>query len=212
MSELAVAERHKKQLWAAPGGFHDKLMALLKLALPAFIGVLLAYLVLAPLARRQEISFILDKNKVDVASERMRVQTAQYRGQDNRGRPFTIAARSAVQPSSRDPVVQIEGVRADIALDDGPGAFTTNRGTYNMETEQVAAIGPVLVTAPDNYRLTTHDVTVDLNTRTLQSRGNVRGTMPLGSFSADQLRAGIDTRTVTLNGRARLQIVQGGLR
>src|SRR5687768_13170988 len=112
MSDVAVLERRKKQSWAAPGGFHDRLMAILKIALPALIGILLSYLAVAPLTRSQEISFILDKTKVDVASERMRVQTARYQGRDNRGRPFTISARSAVQATSRDPLVHISGTRA----------------------------------------------------------------------------------------------------
>jgi len=51
MSELAVLEQRKKQGWAAPGGFHDKLMTLLKIGLPALIGLLLAYLAVAPLTR-----------------------------------------------------------------------------------------------------------------------------------------------------------------
>jgi lipopolysaccharide export system protein LptC len=212
MSEVAVLERRKKQNWAAPGGFHDRLMTILKVALPALIGILLAYLAVAPLTRSQEISFILDKTKVDVASERMRVQTARYQGRDNRGRPFTISARSAVQATSRDPLVHISGTRADIMLDDGPAALDAETGQYNLETEQVAVVGPILVTAPDNYRLVTNDVTVDLDSRTMFSRGNVQGTMPLGTFSANRLRADLNLRTVTLDGAARLHIVQGALR
>ena len=67
MSELADRERLIKRDWAAPGGFHDNLMRLLKIVLPAAVGVLLAYLFLSPLQKSREISFLLDKNKVDVA-------------------------------------------------------------------------------------------------------------------------------------------------
>jgi lipopolysaccharide export system protein LptC len=212
MSELAEVEQRKKQVWAAPGGFHDSLMTALKIGLPILIGVLLAYLALAPLTRTQEISFILDKNKVEVASERLKVQAAEYRGQDDKGRPFKLTARNARQVSSRDPLVQIAGVKADIMLDDGPGAFVANRGTYNLDNQQVNAIGPVLVTAPDNYRLLTSNVAVDLNSRQLQSQGNVKGTMSLGNFEANQMHANIDSRVVTLEGGARLHIVQGAIK
>jgi lipopolysaccharide export system protein LptC len=212
MSELATLERLRKQGWAAPGGFHDHLMRFLKIALPTLIGLLLAYLATAPLTRSQEISFLLDKNKVEVAGERMRVQTAQYRGQDDEGRPFTLSADSAVQASSHDPLVHVGGVRADIELEDGKAAIAADKGNYNLETEQVGVDGQILVTGPENYRMTTGDVTVDLNSRTLRSRGAVEGTMPLGRFTAGSLRADLGTRTVTLEGRARLHIVQGGLR
>ncbi|MGE5720906.1 MAG: LPS export ABC transporter periplasmic protein LptC [Sphingomonadales bacterium] len=212
MSELATRDRLRKQHWAAPGGMHDIFVHALKIALPALVGLLLAYLAMAPLARRQEISFILDKTKVDVAKERMKVQAAEYRGQDSKGRPFRIAARSAIQATSRDPIVDIQGMTAQILLDDGPASLRADRSRYNIDSEQVTVIGPIIFAAPDDYRLVTHDVTVDLNQRTLQSRGPVTGTMRLGDFSADRLSATLADRRVTLNGNARLHIIQGGIR
>ena len=212
MSELAVIEQRKKQVWAAPGGFHDKLMTVLKMGLPALIGLLLAYLAVSPLTRSREISFVLDKNKVETAKERMRVQSAQYSGQDDRGRPFTITAQSAVQASSHDPLVHINGVKADIQLEDGPAAFIADKGRYNLENEQVAVEGPIVVTGPNNYRLRTNDVMVDLNSKKLQSQKNVQGTMSLGTYAADGMHADLEARTVTLDGRARLQITQGALK
>ena len=92
MSELADSGRLQKRSWAAPGGAHDFFVRFLKLVLPALIGVLMAYLALSPLTKSREISFILDKSKVEVAKERMRVQSAQYRGQDNLGRAFILTA------------------------------------------------------------------------------------------------------------------------
>jgi lipopolysaccharide export system protein LptC len=212
MSELADRERVRKQHWAAPGGSHDHVVRMLKLALPVLIGVLMAYLALAPLSKNQDISFILDKNKVAVAKERMRVSSALYRGQDNKGREFTIAARSAVQATSRDPIVDVLGMSARIALENGPATLRAEKGRYNLETETVNVVGPLQFTAADGYRLRTSDVSVDLNSRVLKGDGRVEGVMPLGHFSADRMTADLADRTVTLNGKARLHIVQGGLR
>jgi lipopolysaccharide export system protein LptC len=212
MSEAAVAERMRKQSWAAPGGLHDFIVRILKVALPSSIGVLLAYLALAPLQKGPEISFILDKRKVDVAKERMRVQAAQYRGQDDLGRLFTIDAASAVQANSQDPIVDIAGMAARILLESGPASISADKGRYDMEAEKVDVIGPILVTAADGYRLQTRDVGVDLNTRRLESRGRVEGRMPLGRFSADRLSADLPEKQVVLSGNARLRIEQGGLR
>lgn len=212
MSEAAVRERVKRQGWAAPGGGHDVLVRIMKIALPALIGVLMAYLAITPLRKGPEISFILDKNKVETTNERMRVQTARYRGQDDQGRPFTLDAASAVQVSSSDPVVDITGVEARIALEGGPAQLQAGKGRYDMEQEKVNVIGPILFSAADGYRLQTRDVAADLNKRTLESDGRVDGTMPLGRFSADKLEADLQSRNVKLTGRARLHIVQGGLR
>ena len=212
MSELVRHDRLEKQSWARPGGFHDAFVRVLKIALPALIGMLMAYLAFAPLAKTKEISFILDKNRVEVAKERMRVQAAQYRGQDSRGRPFTIAAAGAVQATSRDPVVDITGMAAEILLNDGPATLRAQRGRYNLETEKVAVIGPILFTAAEGYRLATRDVLVDLNERTMASNGRVEGSMPLGRFSANQLSADLGDRRVLLSGDARLHIVQRSIR
>jgi lipopolysaccharide export system protein LptC len=190
----------------------DRVVGLLKIILPAAIGIVLAYLALAPLERGQEISFLLDKNKVDVASERMRLQTAQYRGQDGVGRPFVLNARSAVQATSAEPIVRISDMDATIQLDDGPARIEAGRARYDLETNQVDVLGPILFTAPDGYRLETRDVLVDLHDRTLASRGPVEGRMPLGRFTAGRMEADLPDRRVVLSGRARLHIVQGVLR
>jgi lipopolysaccharide export system protein LptC len=212
MSELAERERLVKRGWAAPGSAHDSLIGVLKIALPAAIGVLIAYLALAPLVKGPEISFLLDKNKVDVAGERMRVEAAQYRGQDSAGRPFLIRANEAVQATSRDPVVDIMGMAAQISLTEGPAALVADKGRYDMEGETVDVTGPVRFRAADGYRIETRDVLINLDQRTLASDGPVEGQMPLGSFSANRLEADLPQRKVVLSGRARLRIVQRSLR
>lgn len=213
MSDAALpAPARGRNSWAKPGSFHDWLVGFLKIALPAAVGVLLAYLALAPLSKGPEISFLLDKDKVEVTPERMRVEAAQYRGQDSYGRPFLISARRAVQATSQDPVVQISTMAAQIGLEEGPARIEANRARYDMSLQQVNVAGPIRFTAADGYRIETRDVLVDLNQRSLQSSGRVDGRMPLGTFTAGRLRADLGSRTVVLDGGARLRIVQGGLR
>lgn len=215
MSEAVLPARtagRGSNSWAKPGSFHDWLIGFLKIALPAAVGVILAYLALAPLSKRPEISFLLDKDKVEVTPERMRVEAAQYRGQDSFGRPFLISAQTAVQATSQDPVVEISDMAAQIGLAEGPARIVANRARYDMSLQQVNVAGPILFTAADGYRLETRDVLVDLNQRSFASRGRVDGRMPLGTFSAGRLRADLASRTVVLDRRARIHIVQGGLR
>ena len=212
MPEAGDQQKVVKRSWAAPGGLHDVLVKALKVLLPAGIGVLLAYLLLSPLSKDREISFLLDKNKVDVAGERLKVQSAQYRGQDDQGRPFTINANRALQATSKDPFVDIDGMSAGIQLSDGPARIAAPKARYHMDAQKVDVLGPILVTAADGYRLETRDVTVDLNSHKLASDRGVAGRMPLGRFTADEMQADLPSRKVVLSGRARLHIVQGALR
>lgn len=212
MSELARDRRASKRGWAAPGGAHDWLMRFLKVILPAGVGLLLAYLLLSPLSKEKEISFLLDKNKVDQARERLKTQAAEYRGLDDKGRPFSIRAARAVQAKSSVPVVDIGGMSARIQLDEGPATITADRAQYNMDTQKVDVLGPILFVAADGYRLETRDVALDLNKQVAVSGGGVEGRMRLGRFTAGGMSVDLPQRRVVLTGRPRLHIEQGGLR
>ena len=72
MSEAAAHQREVQEHWAEPGSRHDGLVRVLKIGLPSAVGVLAAFLLMAPLTKDQEVSFILDKNEVDSAPERFR--------------------------------------------------------------------------------------------------------------------------------------------
>ena len=206
MSEVAVQVRSARQRWAAPGGRHDRIVATSSWLLPVAVGALAAALVLAPLMTAGDVSFLLDKNKVEVAHERLKIQAAQYRGQDTKGQPFALDAGSAVQKSSAEPVVELNQLAAKLDLPDGPATLKADTGQYDMDSQRLAVNGPLAFRGPDNYRLDTHDATVDLRTRQLQSGGAVTGTVTQGRFSADRMRADLTERTVTLDGHARLHI------
>jgi lipopolysaccharide export system protein LptC len=174
--------------------------------------VLIAVLALAPLDKKGDVSFILDKKKVESAHERMRVEAARYVGTDDKGQKFQIVARNAVQPSSDVPVVNINGMFAQLQQPQGQLMIGANKGRYNLDTQKIAIDGPVRVVGGDGYRLATRDVTVDMKQRKLQSSGPVSGAMRLGEFQAGQLKADLGSRTVVLDGGARLKIVQGAVR
>jgi len=212
MSEATGRNRDVQQRWAIPGSAHDRLVRWSKIGLPSAVGVLIAVLMLAPLDKKGDVSFILDKKKVENAPERMRVEAARYTGTDNKGQIFVMTANRAIQRSSDVPLVDINGMFARLSLEKGPLLIAANQGRYNIDTQRVAIVGPVKVAGPDGYRLATRDVTVDLKGRNLASGGPVTGQMRLGNFQAGQLRADLGERTVVLDRGARLKIVQGAVR
>ncbi len=128
MSDLATQERATKQRWAVPGSTHDRLVRFAKVALPSAVGVVIAFLAMAPLEKSGDVSFILDKNQVENAPERMRVEQARYMGEDNRGQKFEIIANRALQRTSEQPVVDIWGMLAQFGLSQGPVTVAANQG------------------------------------------------------------------------------------
>ena len=210
MPDPARRTRSARQQWAAPGSRHDRLVSVMRVVLPTGIGILSAFLVMAPLTAVGDVSFVLDKNKVEVAHERMKIQSARYRGQDTKGQPFELDAGSAIQRSSAEPVVQLRDLTAGIQLTDGPARVVAGQGHYDMDTQRVTLEGPIAVRAAGGYRLDTSNATVDLESRRMQSAGAVTGTVPQGNFSGNRMRADLEARTVTLDGNARLRFVPRG--
>lgn len=208
LSEAARTNRRLRKTWAVPGSRHDRVIAVLRIAFPAAVGVLAALLAAAPLTSGRDISFVLSKDRVAVAHERLRVSRAVYRGEDSKGQPFALSALSAVQATSTDPTLKLQTLAARIGLTGGPGTLTAPTGRYNMTSEKVALDGPVAMRTTDGYALDTQDVDLDLKTRTLASRTAVTGKMPLGRFSAQHMTADLDRRDVVLTGNARLHIDQ----
>jgi lipopolysaccharide export system protein LptC len=211
-AEAPARTRPSKQRWAVPGSAHDRIVRWTKVALPSAVGVLIAVLVFAPLEKKGDVSFILDKKKVQSAQERMLVEAPRYVGTDDKGQRFVIVANNAIQRSSDVPIVDIHGVNAQLAQPQGPLNMKANQGRYNLDTQKLAIDGPVNVVGGDGYRLNTRDVLVDLKQRKLASTGPVAGGMRLGDFQAGQLHADLGSRTVVLDGGARLKIVQGAVR
>ncbi|NVE95236.1 LPS export ABC transporter periplasmic protein LptC [Altererythrobacter lutimaris] len=203
--------RSQRQHFAAPGGSHDKLVRFLGKALPVGVGILAAFMVITPLSPRGEVSFLLDRNKVAMIDERLSVDNAMYRGQDNQGRPFALTAGEAVQRSSAEGIVRMKDLVARLTLADGPASLTADAGAYDIDAERVDVIGPVRLTAADGYSMMARGVTVDLESRIMEGTDGVDGVVPAGSFSARQIRTDIDARTVTLTGDARLTMVPGEL-
>ena len=212
MSEAARRDLARKRHWAEPGSRHDGIVRATKFVLPFLILGLLVLLAIAPFDQRGDVSFIFDKNKVDAAQERMRVEAARYTGTDDKGQKFSISADRAIQPTSDRPIVDIIGMRAKLDLERGPLSIVALNGSYNLDQHKVAISGPVRVVGPDGFRLETRDVGINLRNRSLASEGPVVGDMRLGRFEAGRMTADLGTREVVLSDGVRLNIRQGAIK
>jgi lipopolysaccharide export system protein LptC len=204
--------RGRRQLFAAPGGSHDRLVGILARVLPMGVGVIAALMLITPLSPRGEVSFLLDRNKVALIDERLSVDNAMYRGRDDKGRPFSIMAGEAVQRSSIEGLVRMQDLVAQLLLTEGPARLSAEGGTYDIEAETVNVDGAVRLTASDGYAMTARGVSVDLKTRVMRGDDGVSGEVPAGTFSANSIRADLVARTLTLDGNARLTMIPGKLR
>lgn len=194
-----------------PGGRHDRLIRSLRVILPSVIGILLAVLVFSPFSATQELSFVLNKNEVDLSRERMRLVEALYRGEDSNGRPFSLRAGSAVQKTSATPVLDMTSLSGRILLNDGPASIVAQRGTYDLGKETMRVNGPLAVESP-GYDIVATNVELSLKDKSMQSFGPVSGRTKVGTFNAGRLSADLDTRVVRLDGGVHLRIDQNAVK
>ena len=212
MSQQADQIRDRRRQIALPGSPLDKTVKLLAVGLPALVGAIAAAMLIAPLGERGEVSFLLDRNKVETAADRLRVDDAMYRGRDDTGRQFSLTAGEAVQRSAAVPVVELADLTARMQLSEGPAVLLAPAGRYDIEDQRVAVDGVVRFATADGYRMAVRNVAIDLPGRTVTGAGGVQGAIPAGTFSANAIHADLDGRVVTLSGRARLRMVPGQLR
>jgi lipopolysaccharide export system protein LptC len=212
MSQQADQIRDRRRAFAAPGSTLDRAVRVLAVALPALVGAVVAAMLIAPLSPRGEVSFILDRNKVAVSEDRLRVDSAMYRGADKHGRPFSLSAGEAVQKRASVPVVRLQDLTARMLFADGPAVLSAPAGRYDIDRQKVMIDGMVNFLAADGYRLSARGVSVSLPDRSLLGQGRVEGSVPAGTFRADSIRADLDERSVTLEGNARLRMVPGQMR
>lgn len=204
MDELEARRRR-----ALPGGARDRRVAFLKLALPAAAALLTFALVLIPLTQSREFSFLLSKESVAKADERLRMEAAMYRGETADGDPFEVSADDAVQRTSARPVVDLTGLEARLTDDEGPVRVTAPSGAFDMAADNLVVSGPVMLRSRRGWSLDSETVTVSLKNRTVRTDQRVRGRVAVGAFSAGRAFGDVGGRRVVLEGGARLRITPG---
>ena len=196
-----------RQRAALPGGSWDRVVAVAKIALPAAAAALLVTIVVWPLTSAREFSFLLAKDKVAMSKERLRTDTAVYRGETAAGDPFVIHAAGAVQRSSAVPIIELMALTADVRLAGGPAQVTAPGGRYEIDHDLLVVRGPVRMRSANGYSLNGDEIRVSLLDRTVATDRPVSGTVPLGVFRANSMTGDIDGKHIRLGGGTHLHIV-----
>ena len=206
----AAAIMTPRQRAALPGSSYDRVVGLLKVLLPVAAVAVLATIVILPLTKVQEFSFLLAKDKVAMARERLKLDNAVYRGRTTKDEPFVIRAVGAIQRTSAVPIVELQRMTAELTAKDGPATVVAPSGRYNLETDMLTIAGPVAMQSANGYSLDSQSVDVDLANRTVATDHPVTGKLPMGDFRADSLRGDVAGRTVDLSGHVHLHIFGRG--
>ena len=139
----------------------------------------------------------------------------RFQGRDKAGRPFSVVAERATQPSEEGGRVELTAPKADITLADGAWLILGARaGTYHREREVVNLRGDVSLFHDRGFEVHTARARLDLAAGEASSDSPVSGHGPAGRLEAEGFRLYDGGRRIVLLGRSRLhayaETLEGG--
>ncbi|GAB4577263.1 MAG: LPS export ABC transporter periplasmic protein LptC [Rhodothalassiaceae bacterium] len=184
---------------------YDRYVALMRILLPVLALLIAGMSFLWPVFTGGETSFLLNKDSMPGAGRSVRTVGAVFRGTDNAGRQYVIAAEEALQADPDAPLIRLTALDAGIALADGrEAAFHADEGLYVTRSDRLSVPGAVRIETSDGYRLEGADAEIDLKERTLSSEKPVAGTGPLGRVSADGVHIDLESGKAEFIGHVRM--------
>ncbi len=198
-------------LWPIHRTAYDDFVALMRVALPLLAVVMALVILLSPVFRHEELSFLINREKLDIGGDAVEVVRPRYRGVDDEGRPFVLSAERARQEHPDAPEVRLENLTLDFAMKDGRTASLNAPSARWRSGEDLVLLEEGLEgRTSDGYVLHAANGEVDLVARRLVLRGGVTGSGPLGRFEAGSGRFEMEERRLLLFGPVRFRILPKG--
>jgi lipopolysaccharide export system protein LptC len=188
---------------------HSRMVAAMRLVLPALAALLLALLALWS-------KFGLDGNRLllDVRSagrttiDSMTMSNPHFEGIDEKKRPFNVTAEKATQLDKNGDVVDLHGPQADITLENGAWlALSADNGRYQRKEQLLNLGGGVSVFHDQGYELHTPVLRVDLATNRASSNQPVQGQGPAGNLTGEGLVISEGGKRMLLTGRSHMKLL-----
>lgn len=186
---------------------YSRLVAALKVALPALAVVLLSLVVVWP-----QLTAGPDKASpltfARLAAPQQQTQTmidARYHGSDGSNQPFTVTAELAKETEPGSQKIRLTRPRADITLRSGAWVLLeAEEGLYDQMSQQLELVGSVNMFHDAGYELHTSRLSVDIAKSEVTGPEPVEGRGPRGELSGQGLRVTEGGKVVATTGKSRL--------
>ena len=184
------------------------LIGVLKTLLPSFaIGMVLLIFAWPQInveSERFDIGLGVSELAADYADS-LSMLNARFDGVDQEGRPFSLSADEASQPSSVNEIVDLSLPKGDITLNDGTWlALTARTGKFDRQGNTLDLEGEVSLFHDQGFELQTRTAAVDLEAGRAEGSDPVKGHGPFGQLLADGFRVEDHGDTIVFTGRSRM--------
>ncbi len=192
---------------------HSRQVRNLRLIVPATAGALLVVYAVSASPPRIDPEFVREFQQIQAEGRALRLDRPRYAGEDERGLPFEIAARTAEQNPDTPDLVALENPTAlrNVEGDEGvkPVKVRAVEGMLDTERNQIALSTQVELEhdiGGDTFVIKTDAADVDLDTGTVTSTVGVTGESERGTVAADTATAYQDQGRLVLQGNVRLRL------
>ncbi len=184
------------------------LIGVLKTLLPSFaIGMVLLIFAWPQInveSERFGIGLGVSELAADYADS-LSMLNARFDGVDAEGRPFSLSADEASQPSSVNEIVDLSLPKGDITLNDGTWlALTAKTGKYDRQGNTLDLAGAVSLFHDQGFELQTATAAVDLEAGRAEGSDPVKGHGPFGQLLSEGFRVEDNGDTIVFTGRSRM--------
>ena len=164
-----------------------KVVAAMRLILPATAALLLAMLALWSRFGLDTTSFRLSMDSIDLNSlDTLAMSNAHFEGMDDKNRPFSISAEKATQVTQDADTIDLTQLQADMTMTDGAWlSLTSDSGRLQRSKELLDLLGQVNLFQDQGYELHTRDVNIDLSRNSAIGHSPVQGQGPSGEVTAE---------------------------
>jgi lipopolysaccharide export system protein LptC len=181
------------------------LIRFLRRALPA----LMAAMVLALLAAVAVQT--LGRRAAPEGEVAVRMLNPRFRGRDDEGRAFVLAAKAAVRDNADLQRVLLEGPELELTTDPerAPMRVTARSGLYLEGRQLMTLKGDVVLVDPNGWRFVTEEAVVDTRRDVISGRKRIEGVGPGRKISGDSYAIYNRGERVVLRGAVRSTISGG---
>ncbi len=183
----------------------SRVIHFMRRALPALMAVillgLLAGIAVQTLGRRAE-----PESEIQV-----RMLNPRFRGRDDQGRAFVLAAKAAVRDNANLQRIHLESPELELQTeaDQPPMRVTARSGLYLENTQLMTLKGDVRMVEPTGWRFRTEEAIVDTRRDVISGRTRIEGVSPTRKISGDTYAIYNRGDRVVLRGAVRSTLTGG---
>lgn len=190
----------------------SRLVAAMKMLLPALAITLVALVVIWPQIGRNAADIPMDRGRITVEDvDTLRMSNPRFVGLDENDQPFEIVAVTATQMGEDSDAVELEAPQADMTNDDGSWiSLNASHGVWRKDTGIVDLNGGVALFHDAGHQLSTDAASIDMESGTVISDIATEGQSPGGTIAGEGFRALDRGARIVFIGRSRAVLYSAG--